>query len=135
MFYDENARTGDWREKVLHCRDRGVSISRQVTFALAIADLPQLPDDVPLVPAVAAAVSIPAQLSDPASIANLRAVAHAADRAALANNDRSPSSQPAPPIEPVIESGLDDIKSLSGSGHYRDDEAGRNIVRLAQYMG
>ena len=135
MFFDKNARVGDWREQVLHCRDKGVSICRQVTFALAIADSLQPPDDVPIMPAVAAAVSIPAQLSDPASIANLRAVAYAAGRAALANNDKSPSSRPAPPIEPVIESGLDDIKSLGGSSHYRNDETGRNIVRLAQNMG
>jgi len=78
MFFDENARAGDWREQVLHCRDKGVSISRQVTFALAVADLLQLPDEVPIMPAVVAAVSIPARLSDPASIANLRAAAHAA---------------------------------------------------------
>jgi hypothetical protein len=130
MCFDENARVGDWREHVLHCRDRGVSISRRVTSTLAMADLLQLPDDVPIIPAGPAAVSI-----RPASIANLRAVAHAAGRAALANNDKHPCSRPALPIEPVIESGLDDIKSLGGSGHYRNDEAGRNIVRLAQYMG
>lgn len=39
MFFDKNARVGDWREQVLHCRDKGVSICRQVTFALAIAEL------------------------------------------------------------------------------------------------
>jgi hypothetical protein len=135
MFFDVNARVGDWREQVLHCRDKGVSISRQVTFALAVADLLLLPDDVPLMPAVAAAVSVPTRLSDPASIARLRIVAHAAARAALANDDESPRLWAAPPIEPVIESGFDNIKSFGGSGHYRDDEAGRNIVRLAQYMG
>jgi hypothetical protein len=85
MFFDENARAGDWREQVLHCRDRGVSISRHVTFALAVADLLKLPDDLPLMPAVTAAMLIPACLSDPASLAHLRAVAYAAGRAALAD--------------------------------------------------
>jgi hypothetical protein len=129
VFFDENARAGDWREQVLRCRDRGVSISRQVTFALAVADLLQLPDDVPLIPAIKAAMSIPTRLSDPGSIANLRAVAHAAAHAALVNDNQRSSSRPTPPNEPVIHSGLDDIKSLGGSSHYRNDEAGGNIVR------
>jgi hypothetical protein len=90
MFFDANARAGDWREQVLHCRDKGVSISRHVTFALAVADLLQLADDVPLMPAVAAAVSVPTRLSDPASVARLKIVAHAAGRAALANEDKRP---------------------------------------------
>jgi hypothetical protein len=44
------------------------------------------------------------------------------------------ASRAAPIIEPVIDSGLDDIESLGGSGHYRNDEAGRNIVRLAKQV-
>ena len=88
MFFDANTPAGEWREQVVHCRDQGVSISRQVTFALAVADLLQLPDDVPLMPAVAAAVSVPTRLTDPAAIARLRIVAHAAGRAALANDDK-----------------------------------------------
>ena len=94
MFFDENARAGDWREQVLHCQDKGVSISRQVTFALAVADLLQLPDDVPLMPAIAAAVSVPTRLSDPVSFARLRAAALAAGRAALAND--APGGGPRP---------------------------------------
>jgi hypothetical protein len=90
MFFDATARAGDWREQVLHCRAKGVSISRHVAFALAVADLLQLADDVPLMPAVAAAVSVPTRLSDPASVARLRIVAHAAGRAALANDDKHP---------------------------------------------
>ena len=50
MFFDENARAGDWREQVLHCRDKGVSISRQVTFALAVADLCNCPTTCQLCP-------------------------------------------------------------------------------------
>jgi hypothetical protein len=85
MFFDENTRAGDWREQALHCRDQGISINREVVFALAIADLLKLPDDLPLMPAVTAAMSVPARLSDPASLARLRAVAYAAGRAALAD--------------------------------------------------
>ena len=55
MFFDENARAGAWRKQVLHCRDKGISISCEVAFAVAVADLVQLPDDLPLMPAVTGA--------------------------------------------------------------------------------
>ena len=90
MFFDENALAGDWREQVLHCRDKGVTINREVAFAVAVADLLQLPDDLPLMPAVTAAMSVPTRLSDRASLAHLRAVAHAAAREALSDADKSP---------------------------------------------
>jgi hypothetical protein len=45
MPFDENALVGDWREQVLHYRDKGVSINREIAFAVAVADLLQLPDD------------------------------------------------------------------------------------------
>ena len=64
MLFDENALAGDWREEVLHCRNKGVSINREIAFAVAVADLLQLPDELPLMPAVTAAVSIPTRLSD-----------------------------------------------------------------------
>ncbi len=83
MFFDDHARAGDWREQALYCRDQGVSINREIALIIAIAELLKLPDDVPLVPAVTAAMSIPACLRDPASLAHLRAVAYAAGRAAL----------------------------------------------------
>jgi transposase len=35
MFFDENARAGDWRERVLHCRDKGVSINREVAICFS----------------------------------------------------------------------------------------------------
>ena len=85
MLFDEKARAGDWREQVLHCRDQGIFINRQVAFVIAIADLLKLPDDLPLMPAVTAAMSVPICLSDPASLAHLRAVAYAAGRAALSD--------------------------------------------------
>ena len=73
MFFDENARAGDWREQALHCQHKGISISCEVAFAVAVADLLQLPDDLPLMPAVTAAMSVPTRLSDRASVAHLRA--------------------------------------------------------------
>jgi hypothetical protein len=90
MFFDENAPAGDWREQVFHCRDNGVSISRDIAFAVAIADLLQLPDDLPLMPAVNAAMSVPTRLSDRESLAHLRAVARAAGRTALADAHKRP---------------------------------------------
>jgi hypothetical protein len=89
MLFDENALAGDWREEVLHCRNKGVSINREIAFAVAVADLLQLPDELPLMPAVTAAVSIPTRLSDRASLAHPRAVAHAAAREALPDGDKS----------------------------------------------
>ena len=89
MLFDKNALAGDWREQVLHCRDRGVSINREIAFAAAVADLLQLPDDLPLMPAVTAAMCVATRLSDRASLAHLRAVAHAAGREALSDPDKS----------------------------------------------
>jgi hypothetical protein len=70
--------------------DNGVSINCDIAFAIAVAELLQLPDDLPLMPAVKAAMSVPTRLSDRASLANLRAVARAAGRAALADADKRP---------------------------------------------
>ena len=39
MLFDENALAGDWRKEVLHCRNKSVSINRDIAFAVAIADL------------------------------------------------------------------------------------------------
>ena len=64
MLFNDNTLAGDWRERVFHCRDQGLSIDRETAFAVAVADLLQLPDDMPLMPAVAAAMSIPTRLSD-----------------------------------------------------------------------
>ena len=88
MLFDQNTLAGNWREQVLHCRDKGMSIDREIVFALAVADLLQLPDDIPLMPAVMAAMFIPVRLSDRASLAHLKAVAHTAGRGALAGADK-----------------------------------------------
>ena len=69
--------------------DKGVSINREIAFAVAVADLLQLPDDLPLMPAVTAAMCVPTRLSDRASLAHLRAVAHATGREALSDPDKS----------------------------------------------
>ena len=88
MLFDQNTLAGNWREQVLHCRDRGISIDREIVFALAVADLLQLPDDIPLKPAVTAAMFIPVRLSDRASLAHLKALAHTAGRRALGDVDK-----------------------------------------------
>jgi hypothetical protein len=89
VLFDENTLAGDWREEVIHRRDRGISTDPETLFALAVADLLELPDDMPLMPAVTAAIPVPARLSDRVSLAHLRAVAHSAGRRALAAADKA----------------------------------------------
>jgi hypothetical protein len=88
VLFDQNTLASNWREQVLHCWDKGISVDREIVFALAVADLLQLPDDIPLMPAVKAAMFIPVRLSDRASLAHLKAVAHTAGRRALARADK-----------------------------------------------
>jgi hypothetical protein len=89
VLFNDNTLARDWRERVFDCRDQGLSIDRATAFAVAVADLLQLPDDMPLMPAVTAAMSIPTRLSDRASLAHPRAVAHAAGRGALSDADKA----------------------------------------------
>ena len=89
MLFDENTLAGDWREEVIHRRDKGISTDPETLFALAVADLLELPDDMPLVPAVTAAMPVPVRLSDRVSLAHLKAVAHSAGRRALAGVDKA----------------------------------------------
>jgi hypothetical protein len=84
VLFDQNTLAGNWREQVLDCRDKGISIDREIVFALAVADLLELPDDMPLMPAVTAAMSTPVRLSDRTRLAHLKTVAHVAGRMALA---------------------------------------------------
>src|SRR5262249_35441006 len=65
------------------CEEKGVALHRNIAFALAIANVLELPDDLPLVPAVKAALSVPICLSRPGSLAHLKAVAHSAAREAM----------------------------------------------------
>ena len=76
MVFDQNTLAGQWREQVRCCEEQDIALDRDVAFGLAVADLLQLPDDLPLLPAVTAAMSIPTCLRDPASLARLKAVAH-----------------------------------------------------------
>jgi hypothetical protein len=80
VFFDQNTSAGDWRAQVRRCEERHIAPHRDIAFALAVANLLELPDDLPLVPAVAAAMSVPTCLRDPASIAHLKAVALSAAR-------------------------------------------------------
>jgi hypothetical protein len=54
---DEMTLTGIVRAKVSFARDNGISVDTELSFALAIADLLQIPDDLPMVPCVCAAMS------------------------------------------------------------------------------
>src|SRR6476620_6125640 len=61
------ARTGALLSGKRHCT------SSRYCFRSAVADMLELPDDLPLMPTVIAAVSIPACLNDRASLAHLKA--------------------------------------------------------------
>ena len=80
VFFDQNTPAGEWRAQARCCEEQNIALHRNIAFALAVADLLQLPDDLPLMPAVTAAMSIPIRLGDSASLAHLRAVARAAAR-------------------------------------------------------
>ena len=70
-------------------REQNIALHGNIAFALAVADLLQLPDDLLLMPAVTAAMSVPIHLGDSASLAHLRAVA----RAAALNGQRASDRQ------------------------------------------
>jgi hypothetical protein len=80
MFFDKNAGAGDWRAQKHYCEEQAIALHRNIVFALAVADLLELPDDLPLMPAVTAALSVPISFSDAGSLAHLKAVACAAAR-------------------------------------------------------
>ena len=79
---DETILTGVVRAEVSFARDNAVN--RPVAFALAVADLPELPDDTLLLPAVSAALGVPTRLDDPDSREFAREVALAAGYGKLA---------------------------------------------------
>ena len=76
MVFDQNTLAGEWRAQVRRCEEQDIAVHRDIAFALAVADLLELPDDVPLMPAVTAAMPVPTCLRDPASLAHLKAVAN-----------------------------------------------------------
>jgi hypothetical protein len=59
VVFDQNALAGEWRAQVRCCEERDIAVHRDIAFALAVADLLELPDDLPLMPAVMAAISTP----------------------------------------------------------------------------
>ena len=89
VFFDQNTPAGEWRAQARCCEEQNIALHRNIAFALAVADLLQLPDDLPLMPAVTAAMSIPICLGNSASLAHLRAVA----RAAALNDQRASDRQ------------------------------------------
>ena len=93
VFFDQNTQAGEWRAQARCCEEQNIALHRNIAFALAVADLLQLPDDLPLMPAVTAAMSIPICLRDPASLAYLRAVARAAARNGQRASDRQSRSR------------------------------------------
>ena len=57
VFFDQNTPAGEWRAQARCCEEQNIALHRNIAFALAVADLLQLPDDLPLMPAVTAAMS------------------------------------------------------------------------------
>ena len=80
VFFNQNTPAGEWRAQKRCCDEQEVALHRNIAFALAVADLLELPDDLPLMPAVTAALSVPISFSDAGSLAHLKAVACAAAR-------------------------------------------------------
>ena len=89
IIIDETTLTGIVRAEVSYAWDNGNSVAEEVAFALAIADLLQIPDNLPMVPCVCAAQAIPTRLDDPESLAFTRATAIAAGRGVLAGTGTS----------------------------------------------
>ena len=54
VFFDQNTPAGEWRAQARCCEEQNIALHRNIAFALAVADLLQLPDDLPLMPAVTA---------------------------------------------------------------------------------
>jgi hypothetical protein len=77
-FINETTLTGIVRAEVSFARDNGEHVQQELAFALAVADLLQLPDDTLFLPAVCAAMEMPTRLDDTTSVAFTREVALAA---------------------------------------------------------
>ena len=93
MVFDQNTLAGEWRAQVRCCEEQDIALDRDIAFALAVADLLELPDDLPLMPAVTATISIRTCLRDPASLAHLKTVARSA-ALARANKKAVPQRRP-----------------------------------------
>ena len=53
VFFDQNTPAGEWRAQARCCEEQNIALHRNIAFALAVADLLQLPDNLPLMPGVA----------------------------------------------------------------------------------
>jgi hypothetical protein len=71
VVFDQNTLAGEWREQVRCCEEQDIALNRNIAFALAVANVLELLDDLPLMPAVTAALSVPICLSNPGSLAHL----------------------------------------------------------------
>jgi hypothetical protein len=78
VVFNQDTLAGEWREQVRRCEEQNIALDCDIAFALAVADMLELPDDLPLMPAVTAAMPIPMSLRDPASLARLKAAAREA---------------------------------------------------------
>ena len=83
VFFHKNALAGEWRAQMRCCEEKDIALHRNIAFALAVANVLELPDDLPLMPAVKAALSVPICLRRPGSLARLKAVARSAARGAM----------------------------------------------------
>jgi hypothetical protein len=95
VLFDQTMLIGECRRQARRRREQDVALQRDIAFALAVADLLDLPDDLPLLP-VSAVMTLPMCLRDPASLAHLKKVAHSAARRAH-EPARGPSSRSCPP--------------------------------------
>jgi len=78
VVFDQNTMAGDWRVQARHCKAQNIALHRDIAFALAVANLLELPDHLPLMPAVTAAMPIRMCLRNPSSLAHLKEVARSA---------------------------------------------------------
>src|SRR5262249_60377013 len=78
VFFHKNELAGEWRAQMRCCEEKDIVLHRNVAFALAVANVLELPDDLPLMPAVTAALSVTICLSHAGSLAHLKAVARSA---------------------------------------------------------
>jgi hypothetical protein len=82
-LFTETTPAAEWRAYVSNCHDNGIEVDSQISLAVAVADILDLPDDMPLLPAVCAAMTTPTQLNDAGSVAYTKKIAHAAGRGVL----------------------------------------------------
>jgi hypothetical protein len=94
VVFHQNTLAGEWRAQVRCCEEQDIAVHRDIAFALAVADLLELPDDLPLMPAVMATLSMPTCLRDPASLAHLKTVARSAASARAYKKGVLPKSAP-----------------------------------------